>query len=168
METKKVNKTPQEKIAKSSARYYEKKDQILKNNCLKHVAATGNLPLETTINKYNITWQEICESLQLHIRENSIVQLVEPTSESQALKKYRKLFPRSSRRDDLTYIYEAYINTHCCDICKEWFTNERRRVCNLDKFGFFTKIICSECSTSEEKLIQAEQTFLQEEEKLEA
>lgn len=140
------NKTPQEKIAKCSARYYQKKDEILRSNSLKHVTSTGNLPLETTIEKYNLSWKEICECLQIHIRENSIVQLLEPIqSETMALKKYRKVFPKKSRTDDLTYLYNAYINTHLCDTCGEHFTMERRRTCNLDNNGFFTQIVCSEC-----------------------
>ena len=154
----KKNKTPQEKIAKSSARYYQKKDEILRSNCLKHVTATGKLPLETSMDKYNITWKEISECLQTHIKENSIVQLLEPVgTESQALKKYRRMFPRRSQKnDDLSYLYNAYINTYLCDTCGENFTNDRKRTCNLDDHGFFTRIVCSDCEPCLKKF-QAEE-----------
>lgn len=163
------NKTSSEKIAKSSARYYQKKDEILRTNCLKNVVRTGNLPLESTMDKYNITWQEIADQLHTHIRENSISQLLEPIpAESRVLKKYKRLFPKSGKTDDLSYLYNSYINTHACDLCGECFTNERRRVCNLDNDGFFTKILCSECLDAQGNNSQAEVFLekLQDEEKI--
>jgi len=144
-ETKQL-KTPKEKIEKSSARYYAKKECILRDNCIKNIQKNGRIPFLSSMEKHGISWEETARALEVYIRDHPAPGVEVP--ESEQLRKYKKCFP-SKQCDNLTYLWTLYINTHKCYVCDEVFTKERKRTMNIDDHGFFTSVLCSVCAAPE-------------------
>ena len=146
-------KTPREKIQKSSDRYYAKKNEILRDNCLKNIEKNGRIPFLSSLEKYELSWEDTARALEVYIRDHPAEN--KKLKEAEELKKYKKSFPK--HQDNITYLYNVYINTHTCFKCEQMFTRDRKRTMNIDEHGYFTSVLCSEC-TKKPQEPQAEKT----------
>lgn len=68
---KKINKTPAQDIQKASDRYYENKNEILRNKAINNIKKSGALPLRTTMEKHGISWEDIARVLAKDQGRNS-------------------------------------------------------------------------------------------------
>jgi hypothetical protein len=60
---KRVNKTPARSIKASSDRYYENKGRILRDKAIANIKKTGSLPLKSTMEHHDISWEDVARAL---------------------------------------------------------------------------------------------------------
>jgi hypothetical protein len=148
-----VNKTPKEKIERASARYYEKKTDLLKMAALKNVAEHGRLPFQSTIVKHQLNWEDLARCLESYIREHPVVdqaQRQRVLDEKKEVREFHRFISsnrnQGNRDDDLTVLNKVYINAHQCAACKTSFMG-KRKVMNADEAtGLLRFVMCVPCS----------------------
>ena len=59
----KIKKSTEKQIKAAADRYYEKRDEILRNKALRNIKETGSLPTKITMERRNISWEDIARLL---------------------------------------------------------------------------------------------------------
>lgn len=159
-----VNKTPQEKIDRASARYHKKKGELLKMAALKNVVEFGRLPFQSTIVKHELSWEDLARCLESYIKEHPAVdqdQRQRVLDDKKEIRDFHKFVSsnrnQGNRDDDLTVLNKVYINAHECSMCKTAFAG-KRKVMNADEAtGLLRFVMCVPCSIGQTELVEKTQ-----------
>jgi hypothetical protein len=152
----KINKTPQHAINAAKARYYDKKNEILKMAALTNITTCGRLPFKSTIIKYDLSWEDIANCLASYIHDNPAVnvdikqKLIEDRKE---IRDYHKMLHskrnQGNRDDDFTILSKILLNAYDCDRCKTPFHGKRKNL-NCDEVsGLLRFVLCTPCTIGE-------------------
>jgi hypothetical protein len=150
---KKQNKTPQDKIDKASARYYAKKDEVLKMVALKNICEHGRIPFQSTIVKHELDWQDIAKCLESYIKDHPVQdkdgrqRILE---EKKEIREFHKFISsnrhQGNRDDDLTVLNKVKMDAFQCAVCKTPFEG-KRKIMNADETtGLLRYVMCVPCS----------------------
>jgi hypothetical protein len=162
-----VNKTPQDQIDRSKARYHEKKTEILRMASLKNICEKGRLPFESTIVRHNLSWEDMARALESFIKSNaSGEQVTEAVEDRKEIRDFHKFITskrgQGNRDDDFTVLQKVYLNAYKCDKCDAPFEGKRKFFNADDRTGLIRFVLCGPCATiqAEEATQQLEDTML--------
>ena len=153
LKKKKENKTPSDKIAKASARYHAKKEEVLKMVALKNVCENGRLPFQSTIVKHQLDWEDIARCLETYIKEHPVQDAdgrQRILEEKKEIRDFHKFISsnrhQGNRDDDLTVLNKVKMDAFQCAMCKTPFEG-KRKIMNADETtGLLRYVMCVPCS----------------------
>jgi len=168
---KRINKTPQDKIDRASARYHAKRDEVLKMAALKNICEHGRLPFQSTIVKHQLDWEDIARCLEMYIKGNPVTdkdQKQRVIEEKREVRDFHRFISANrnhgNRDDDLTILNKVKMDAYECAMCKSPFQG-KRKVMNADEAtGLIRYVLCVPCSIGqvEETTIKIDQELMSE------